>query len=90
MSGGEYNDVLDKIKNDSLANSLDKKIECLKSELEREASSMSNEEISSKIELICSDIIDFTNLSYKKYYNVVIDKIKIAYLGAKTNGKNNL
>ena len=51
---------------------------------------MSNEEISSKIESASSDIIYLTNLSYKKYYNVVIDKIKIAYLGAKTNGKNNL
>ena len=90
MPGEEDNDILDKIRNDSLVNYLDKTIECLRSELESEASSMTNEKISSKIKLVRSDIADLTSAMDKEYYSGALDQIEITYLGAKKYGKNNL
>ena len=89
MSVADDSDILYKIKNDSLATCLDNEIGNLKLALESRVGSMSNEDISCKVELVRSNLEDFTSLSYKKYYNRILDEIKAAYLGVKVAEKNN-
>ena len=89
MSVADDSDILYKIKNDSLATCLDNEIGNLKLALESRVGPMSNEDISCKVELVRSNLEDFTSLSYKKYYNRILDEIKAAYLGVKVDEKNN-